>query len=300
MGEIRAIIHIHRMTIYIANDSSQTQGGGFTFLRNLRDGLPPDVEITQNMREANIVFIPSSTMAKSETVEEAKNYKKPIVLRVDNLPKNSRNRNTGTSRLKAYHDLASAVIYQSRWAKDYLSPWLDSKGEKKTHIVLNGVNQEIFNKTGPRFNDDNLKIFVYSRFNRDETKGWHEAWYHFQLEHRRTENAALWIVGNFSPEQSQYNFDFYQGEAVRYWGVVEDPNHYAKILRTADTFYAPYFNDAASNALIEALSCGLEVDCCESGYTGGAPEIFEAFARGYDFSLQHMVRSYLSVFGSVI
>lgn len=287
------------MTIYIANDSSQSLGGGFSFLRNLKNGLPAGVEITENMWQANMVFVPSSTMVKSETIETAKNYKKPIVLRVDNLPKNSRNRNTGTSRLKAYHDQAAAVIYQSDWAKEYISPWLDPMGKKKTYTILNGVNQDIFNKTGPKLNNDGLKTFVYSRFNRDETKGWHEAWYHFQIEHRKTENAALWIVGNFSQEQSQYNFDFYQGERVRYWGVVEDPNHYAKILRTADTFYAPYFNDAASNALIEALSCGLEVDCCESGYTGGAPEIFKAFENGHDFSLQHMARSYLSVFESV-
>ena len=36
---------------------------------------------------------------------------KPVVVRVDNIPRNSRNRNTGTSRLRDFTMLADKVVY---------------------------------------------------------------------------------------------------------------------------------------------------------------------------------------------
>lgn len=293
------------MNLYIANDSKQGLGGGWSFLRNFITSLPAGrVEITNIMEDAGVVLLPSSSMVASETVERAMLLQKPIVLRIDNIPKNSRNRNTGTSRLRRYAEAANAIIYQSEWARDYVGGWL-GHDEDSDSVIYNGIDIAVFNPDGDHLSTEGV-IALYTRYNRDETKGWHVAWYEFQQLHRDWKKNSrkqappeLWIAGQFSPELVQYDFDFFNGEVVNYLGVMEDPHEYAKILRTADYFYAPYYNDACSNCIIEALACGTSVECFGFEDSGGTPEIMRLDADGFDWSKERMAREYMKVFASL-
>lgn len=268
------------MKIYIANESKQSLGGGFTFLRTFQKyaSKSPDVEfvnweLAKKFKEYNeqvIFFISGATMVKREHVIEARDLGMKIVLRVDNIPRNSRNRNTGTSRLFDFAQLADLVIYQSEWAKNYIKPFIKKDGP----VILNGADEEYFNIEGLRQPHEGSPQYLYMQYNRDETKRWHEAWYEYQMRQRQFPDAHLWIIGNFSEENLQYNFDFYMGEKFKYIGVLDNPADLAEYYRGTDTLLLPYYNDACSNTLIEARLCGVKNIVCNE--TGGNKEILEA------------------------
>lgn len=268
------------MRIYLANKSEQKIGGGFTFLRNY---AKYSKLVTESYEDADVFMVSGATMIPKEDIEKAKQDGKKIVLRVDNIPRNSRNRNTGTSRLKKYSDIADLVIYQSEWARAYIIQFLKKDGP----VILNGADTDIFNKEGPKIATDGSPQYLYARFNRDETKRWEEAWYHYQLIQKENPEAFLWIVGQFSDEQRSCGFDFFREEKYRYWGILNEESM-AMAMRSCDRILIPYWNDACSNTLIEAILCGADPVFLESGYTGGAPEIMCA----EDLSASRMAREY--------
>lgn len=279
------------MKIYIANESSQQQGGGFSFIRNLKKGMGS--KIVDTYESCDIVFIPSASMVKPEIAEKAKSEGKKVILRCDNVLRNSRNRNKGMSRMKTIATISDLIIYQSEWARNYLMPFLKKDGR----IIINGVDLSLYPilpKSG--------NTILYSRFNRDETKNWEAAryWYsRYQLYHPE---AKLLIVGQFSDELRAGNFDFYNGENYEYLGVLDERNM-AKIYGVADKFLYTYFNDACSNSLIEALASGCEI-VGDDYYrkTGGAPEIIykHFIERGRDyFSIERMGKEYKQAFESL-
>lgn len=283
------------MKIAILNDSKQSLGGGWTFIDNLKTGVER-VKIPiefGDVATCDLAFIPSSSMVTRETIELVRGFSKKIVLRIDNIPRNSRNRNTGTSRLKAYAELASGLIYQSKWAEGYIGPWL--RLNTYSQVIYNGVDKLIFNTEGDRYNfdEDGHSIYLYSRYNRDETKCWEKAWYRFQMIHRE-KKARLVLVGQFSPEQVQYGFDFFNGEDVTYMGVVSDKREMAKIYRSCSYFLATYFNDAYSNTYQESLACGLVLD--QPDLTGGTEELL----HNGPIDVVAMAMNYYSFFKEVI
>jgi glycosyltransferase involved in cell wall biosynthesis len=287
--------------IFLANESKQTLGGGFTFLRNFRrifEFKMTGVIFVDDWREADIYFISSATMISRDEVEAVWAMGKKIVLRIDNIPKNSRNRNTGTSRLYDFAKAANLLIFQSQWAKEYVSLWLPWAGNWNVAVILNGTDEKIFNPDGPKAEKDGEPQYLYVRFNRDETKRWDEAWYEFQRISLKNQAAHLWIVGNFSDELKEYSFDFFGGAENRfkYLGIIDNQEEMARIYRSADNILIPYFNDACSNVLLEALACGCSPEFLRSGYTGGAPEIMGLD----DLSLERMGREYLEQFEKLL
>lgn len=287
------------MKIAIPNDSRQGLGGGWTFQRNLIKGLKQLGEtVVDDPFSADVCLIPGVTMVTKETFNALKEKGIKIVVRLDNVPRNSRNRNTGTSRLRSFAQRADEIIWQSRWARSYLIDFIQREGE----IVYNGVDNEIFRQRGGviDFGTDRSNVYLYSRFNRDETKMWEVAWYKFQLIARGNPDAKLIIVGKFSDDLVNFNFDFFRGEKVEYLGIVDDPYRMAQILRSCKYFLATYFNDAFSNTYLEALKCGMEL--YEPDLSGGTKEmIWLLHDAGLDyFSLERMTKDYLKVFQKVL
>lgn len=280
------------MKIYLpekARDGST--GGGWTFTRNFIKAVQGKAEVVSTLEECDIYFIPGSTLTTKEEVERAKALGKRIVLRIDNAVRDSRNRGAGMSRMKKYAGMADKIIFQSQWAREYLSDFLGKSGP----VILNGCDTDIFTEEGDKLPKENY-VYLYSRYNRDETKCWHEVYYEFQKLYRENQSRELWIVGQFSPELLEYNFDFFNGEKVKYLGVIKDPMEMAKIYRTVDELMYSYYNDACSNTLIEARACGLKIHLTPSGYTGGSPEIIQRIASN---SLEAMGNKYLKVFSEV-
>lgn len=236
-------------------------------MRYLHDGLD-----LVGYNEADTILICAPNLAQHDQVEHAKREGKKIALRVDNVPRNSRNRNTGVSRLKAFSDQADLIIYQSKWARDFLYPFTKKDGA----VILNGVDTDKF-KPGTPIEDS----YLYVRSSRDEGKQWIMAWYWF-VNH----SGRLEIVGQFSPENVEYNFDFYNGEKYLFLG---EQRNMVEVYQRNKYFLYTYLNDACSNTLLEARASGCEiVDVYGMLQTGGAPEIMAC----KDISVGRMIKEY--------
>lgn len=283
------------MNIHLPAQSKQSLGGGWTFRRTFEKyALRAGVGITA-ADQADVILISGATMVSHEDVAKWKSEGKKIVLRVDNIPRNSRNRNTGTSRLHAFAGMADLVVYQSQWAKQYIGPFLSDVDKSHGPVILNGADPEIFYPGGPKAAKKGSPQYMFCQFNRDETKQWHVAWYDYIMAQRQNPNAHLRLVGQFSPEHIEYNFDFFGGEKFEYVGVVETPEAMADLMRATDILLLPYFNDACSNTLIEARLCGVP-QIVHNG-TGGTAEIMAASLDR--LRADWMVREYLEEMGRI-
>lgn len=258
------------MKTHVANFEPDRRGGGWTQARYLYDGLQG-----VSYDEADIFLITGPTMVSHGEVERAKQDGKKIVLRIDNAVRDSRNRGTGMSRLKAFCEQADIVIYQSEWAKNFLMPFTKKDGA----VILNGVDEDRYN---PRNRTNStVDTYLYARSSRDEGKQWIMAWYWFA-----NKQGVLEIAGKFSGENLEYGFDFFNNE--QYVFVGEQPNLVDSYKRNKYFLYT-FLNDACSNTLLEALASGCEiVDVYGMLKTGGAPEIMAC----QDISIERMINQY--------
>ena len=257
------------MNIHIANYEPDRNGGGWTFARYFASHFGQS-----NYEDADIYFITSASMVQRDEVKQAKADGKKIVLRCDNAIRNSRNRNTGMTRLYDFAQWADLIIYQSEWAKRFLMPFLNKDGA----VILNGVDTKRYYPV-----DKTEGSYLYVRSSRDEGKQWIMAWYWFV-----NNPGFLSIVGKFSPENTEYNFDFFNGERFRFYGE-QSPNDVGQFMRWHKYFLYTYLNDACSNTLLEARASGCEiVDVYGMLKTGGAPEIMAC----KDISIERCMREY--------
>ena len=281
------------MRIYIAKFEPSRIGGGWSFANNLNRALSDNV--TTDYAASDIYFITSASMVSREEVDQAKRDGKKVVLRIDNIIRNSRNRNTGMSRMKDFAEMADYVVFQSEFAADLLGPYLNPK---QWRIIINAVDQSIFHPQGRTETDQ--EVYLYSKYSSDETKNWEMARLAYQREAHP--NSTLYLVGRFDGNLEEYNFDFYQGERYRYWGLITDPHVMADIYRQSDYFLYSYFNDACSNTVIEALCCGCEImDVLGMAQTGGTPEIMRYWQAMGDkfFTLDRLRSQYQEVFNVI-
>lgn len=257
------------MKCHILNYEPDRMGGGWTQARYLHDGLD-----CVNYHEADVIIVTGATMATHDQVTQAKADGKKIVFRIDNAVRNSRNRGTGMTRMKAFCEQADLVIYQSEWARKFLLPYTKTDGV----VILNGVDTKKFNSDNRMVGND---TYLYVRSSRDEGKQWIMAWYYFV-----NNPGKLNIVGKFSSENTEWGFDFYNNEFIKYWG---EQSNMVDMYRNSRYFLYTYLNDACSNTLLEARASGCEIiDVYGMLKTGGAPEIMVR----EDISVERMIREY--------
>jgi len=280
------------MKIYISQKAREnTCGGGWTFTKNFIKALKDKIEFVDKLEECDILFIPGPTLEERKTLETAKSLGKKIVFRIDNLPRNSKNRNTGTSRLYDFSQLADVIVYQSEWARKTIMPFVKKDGV----VILNGADDSIFKKNGNVIKKNGSPQYLYIRSSRDELKRWEKAWYDFMEIYFQNPGVHLWIAGNFSSENVEYNFDLYGGAERRYkyWGMIEDRGFLATLFRSADTLLLPYYHDCCSNIAIEARQCGIKIVYDEQE-GGGTKEIMKADIE--ELTLRGIGEKYLLVF----
>lgn len=281
------------MKIALPSYDTKAIGGGWSFISNFIKAMQGNIT---DYNQADIFFIPSASMVSRDEVQQAKQDGKKIVLRCDNIIRNSRNRNTGMSRMKDFSDWADLVIFQSEFAEELLNPYLQTEQWK---VIYNSVDERIFNDKN---RVDGNSRYVYGKHSSDETKNWEMARVAYQKLQEDDEDATLNLFGRFDGNLQEYNFDFYNSEQYRYWGYITDPQVMANIYKQSDWFIYTYFNDACSNSLIEALMCGVQIyDPYQMSDTGGTREILERFYKreGY-FELKRMGDDYKLAFARVL
>lgn len=271
------------MKIHLANYQPNRLGGGWTASRYLYEGLG-----ATDYDSADIYFITSPTMVSHDEVEKAKADGKKIVLRIDNAVRNSRNRGTGMSRMAAFYGAADLVIFQSKWARDFLEPYLTKLDgiTKRAVVILNGVDTKLFSPGQP---EDNT--YLYVRSSRDEGKQWIMAWYWFVNNPGRLE-----IVGKFSSENLQWNFDFYNDERFMFMG---EQSYMPDVYKRNKYFLYTYLNEAGSNSLLEARASGCEIiNVYGMLDTGCAPEYMSMSLE--DIKIERMIREYRDAINTIL
>lgn len=254
-------------------------GGGGSFLRNFEKAIRPfGFECTgyENLthQSYDILFIAGASLCDRHIVEEAKKYGKPIVLRVDNILEDRRNRNGGMPKMLEYAEAADMVIYQTEWAKAFLSPVLKRDGI----VISNGCDTEIFfpdrDKKPKELSDPH--IFFYAKYSRGEGKNVNVVQQWWREHSLKRPQDILVLAGRFAEEnfKVQHPFEFHNGEKFIFKGIARSPEQMAEWMRQADCAILPYFADACSNQILEAQACGLYVIYDKSG---GTPEIIQPY-----------------------
>lgn len=271
------------MKIHIANDSRQTHGGGWSFIDYFTKGIQ-----TVDYNSADIVFIPSASMIRPEVAEQAKADGKKVVLRVDNALKHSRNGGKGMARMQRIANIADLVIYQCKWAKEYLHEYLN---EPRSRVIYNGIDLDIFKPEGTHtFVGE--PIYLYSSAAKNETKRWEWAWWRYQQYYKEQPHATLLITGNVSTPVRENNFDFFNGENYHYLGMIADKHKMAEIYRSCNYLFAVYENDCYSNTYLEALACGVKL--VDIHMSGGTPELLDNWAKGREYNgIERMKNDYI-------
>lgn len=253
-----------------------------------------DHEIS-NWQDADIVIIPSASVITKQLFREMKEAGKRLVLRVDNALRDSRNRGDGMNRLREFAEGSSAVVYQSEWARGFLSPVLKKDGT----IIYNGIDTSIFCRSGVATDFGGKPTYLWTCASKGETKRWEWAWYRYQQLQRENPDAVLVVAGILPSEITQYNLDFFNGEKFKYLGYIEDKVEMAAVMRGCDYFLATYENDCYSQTYCEALCCGCEL--FEPSMTGGTPELIRNWNKHgvRFFSSKRMVDEYIKLFEDV-
>jgi len=276
--------------IFNPSISKQILGGGHSFRRNIEKALQGQVEWVNSWQECDVYLISSVTIVDKSEIYEAKRAGKKIILRVDNMPRKSRNlRMSPHERMREFASMSDWIIYQSKWAKEWIGSYIGFM--EKSSVILNGVDTEIFKPMRIAYPLD-YKIFMYIQYNRDENKRMTEAFDMFTEEWLKNPKHILWLVGQFSPEIIAAGFDFFRGEQFIYHGIITMPEGMASLMQKADVLLYPSYSDACPNTCVEAKACGMEV--WHKGYAG----VGEACNLN-DNSLDYMGKQYLQIFNQI-
>lgn len=285
--------------IYISNISKVSIGGGYSFLRNFKKGMQGKVEFVNRWQDSDIVFIFSITTIDKNEIKEAKKAGKKIVLRVDNIPRKSRNhRMDVVGRLREMGKLADLVVYQSKWAKEYTGYFIDNN---KDIIIRNGVATENFNENNRR--SDGV-TYLYLNYNDNPNKRFDEALYQFDKDWRNNKlKIPHLIIGGTAPrmylEHPEWHWDLpIIEQKIEYVGIIDNALAVADLMKSCDYLLIPYFAEASSNTLAEGLACGLEPIGVND--EGGNIEIIIDFMENGVRSIQTMADEYLSAFNDLV
>jgi glycosyltransferase involved in cell wall biosynthesis len=153
-------------------------------------------------------------------------------------------------------ELAAATILQSRFS-------LDKHRElgfelREPVVIPNAVDPAIFYPPATREPLDGRRVRLIATSWSDNP--------------RKGGDALVWLDRNLDPARYEVTFAGRAPmafERIRAVGSL-DSNALAALLRTQDVYVAPSFDDPCSNALLEALACGLPAAYRDSG---GHPEL---------------------------
>jgi len=272
--------------IYIPNIQEGKIGGGWSFTRNFL-GLAKDYISTGPV--SSIFFITGATLVKRHEVEDARASGKKIVLRIDGVPEDSRNRGTGWPRLKDYAELADVVVFQSEFIRDTVGRLLGRTGP----IIYNGVNTTIFKNIKEERREDSILYVNYRKS--EQNKRVEEAIERFRYWKIDHPEGFMQFVGLFSKVIRDWNFwmlDYKRGKDWDYHGVAHTPIELAQIMQGHEYIAFPSFADPCPNTLIEAMSCGCK-PLWINDY-GGQVEIVKKWDE-IDWSRERMVSEYLDL-----
>lgn len=230
-------------------------GGGNQFLAALKKQLTTTDNYAENPGDADVLLFNSHH--EIERVEYLKQtLKKPIIHRLDGLPQlyNNKSDSRQTTAFLANRSLADATIFQSVWSKEMhnklgLIPSIST-------VIYNACDPSVFYKRPSEDKSSKFNLITTS-WSDNINKG-------FEYLECLDKNLDFTF----------FNYKFVGNSPIKFKNIVNvgpmSSNGVAQLLNSSDIFITGTRNDTCSNAIIEALSCGLPVIALNSG---GSPEL---------------------------
>lgn len=277
------------MKIYLANNSREQVGGGWSWIRTFKKYAQGYARFVDNWQEADIVIVPGITVVDMGEIKQAKLAGKPVIFRVGNVPRKSRNRrSTPSERMKEMAEIADVVVHQSEWSKRYCEP-LVGDGP----VIYNGVDTRVFFPS--ELDKPNHERWLFAYHGKNDTKNFWTAYFLFQNRFRENREAEFWFIYDFGRELEELakgNFDFWNGEKYQHLHRPETPEAMAAVMRECTHYIHPAVADACPNTVLEARACGLEVIGAAPLELAGTAELLDP---KLDVSADRMVEEYINL-----
>lgn len=241
-------------------------GGGVTFVKNIKQGMP-DVDFVNEITMCDIMFVANPMMAERQDFEMAKDYKKPILLRLDNIPEDWNNRGTAISKLRDFTKWADKKVYQSEWSRQKYFEFGATGGV----VIPNGVDTSVFKPDGNRMSDIDHPVITFVKSSRNENKRFPEALEMMRRWWAKERRGSFILQGIYDEDKRQYGFGFYNGEPYQFIPATSSLEVMAMIYRSSDLVLFPAFADCMPNVVLESMACGTPVLGNPYGGTGELP-----------------------------
>lgn len=239
-------------------------GGANQFLKALKVAFEASGNYTDSIKNADVILFNASPVAYKHLVTKCLNIKrkypnKYFFMRMDGPIHISRKNDFHYDEAFYLFDnlMADGTIFQSNWSKNNcLNTGMSLN--KNNKVILNGVNPNIFYKKTKESAKKKLKI-IASSWSNNFRKGF---------------MVYKWLDANLDFEQ--YQMTFIGNSPIPFQNISHQPpihsSKLADVLRENHIYLTASMNDPCSNALIEALSCGLPALAFKDG---GHPEILK-------------------------
>lgn len=243
-------------------------GGGNQFLKSLRSYFLNIGIYEENSEKADVILFNSHHCLKEVYKIKTKFPNKILIHRVDGPVFMIRGSDMHIDKfIFTFNQLfADGTIFQSRWSLSQcqkLGMYIENDNYT---VIMNAPDPQIFNTNGKKtFNPKKVKLIATS-WSSNYRKGFDI--YSFLDKHLDFARYEMTFVGN-SP--------------VKFKNITTiapiPPKQLAMKLKEHDIFITASQNDPCSNALIEALHCGLPAVARKSG---GHPEIIKGAGELFD------------------
>lgn len=228
-------------------------GGGNQFLKVLKNEFIRMGVYADNLEEAEVVLFNSYQQLADVLKLKSKYPDKLFIHRLGPVFHYHRGkswRSYDEVIIDFTNKISDGVIFQSNWSFDEAKK-LGFVGNSK--VIHNAVNGALFNKQDRIPFENNRKVkLISTSWSSNPMKGFE--YYKYLDENLDFSKYEMTFIGN-SPLRFK-NITWYKPEASE---------ELAKKLKQSDIFIFPAKYEACSNALIEAMSCGLPVVVLDSG-----------------------------------
>jgi glycosyltransferase involved in cell wall biosynthesis len=245
-------------------------GGGNQFLKALRNGFRSMGVYAENPDEADVVLFNSYQFIDTTLILKKQHPELLIVHRVDGpigLYNSLNDPRDGIIQI-SNRFLADGTIFQSEWSRSE-NRLLGFQPSRYETVIPNAPDPSIFNGEGKRHFSRSRKIRLIAT-------SWSSNW-------KKGFDTYRWLDEHL--DFSKYEMTFIGNSPIRFnnirYNLPQDSNSLAEELKKHDVFITASQKDPCSNALIEALSCGLPAIALRDG---GHPDIVKAAGEFFDHS----------------
>lgn len=219
----------------------------------------------------------SNTMYEKRVKEFLRqNPKLKIVHRLDGLYQNVCKSYGYDHTVGAINKMADVTVHQSQYSKRIWENGINTifghsvtLNSKKSVIIHNGVDTDIFSKTGTKKNFPGKWKLLHVSASPNASKGLKTVIEMAEI-FKNNEEIQFYLVGR-QPDDPVCGKDIKKFKNIHYLGFIDDRKELSVIYRSCDIFIFPALNDCSPNVIIEAMSSGLPIMSIDSG---GNKELF--------------------------